>query len=421
MKTLIEFKKFVDKITSTTKRLEKEVILKNISNNEDIKQYLYFLLNPFIVTGISDKKLSRDISGTVSDTKFSTVIDLLKYIEEHNTGTDIVLTNYHTFANTLPDDLHLLLDKLITKNLQLGIDSKTVNKVIPKLIPDFNVMLANKYFDNPSVVDSWKGFAITTKIDGSRILAVKKNGKAYFYTRQGQEYLLLEDLKQELESSFPDNIVLDGELMAINTTKDDAYKNTMKLSRIKGEKHGLKMLVFDYIPFAEYENQKGKTVYKERRKKLDELFLNKSHTYFELLPVIYSGNDSSKILQLLDDAISKHEEGIMINNLDAPYKFTRTNDLLKVKKMKDMDLECIGFLEGDNKYSGTLGALIVDYEGYKVKVGSGFSDELRDEIWKNRDSWLGRTIVVRYFEETYNAKDGKSLRFPVYVDWRDDK
>lgn len=421
MKTLIEFKKFVDKITSTTKRLEKEVILKNISNNEDIKQYLYFLLNPFIVTGISDKKLSRDISGTVSDTKFSTVIDLLKYIEEHNTGTDTVLSNYHTFANTLSDDLHLLLDKLITKNLQLGIDSKTVNKVIPKLIPDFNVMLANKYFDNPSVVDSWKGFAITTKIDGSRILAVKKNGKAYFYTRQGQEYLLLEDLKQELESSFPDNIVLDGELMAINTTKDDAYKNTMKLSRIKGEKHGLKMLVFDYIPFAEYENQKGKTVYKERRKKLDELFLNKSHTYFELLPVIYSGNDSSKILQLLDDAISKHEEGIMINNLDAPYKFTRTNDLLKVKKMKDMDLECIGFLEGDNKYSGTLGALIVDYEGYKVKVGSGFSDELRDEIWKNKDSWLGRTIVVRYFEETYNAKDGKSLRFPVYVDWRDDK
>lgn len=421
MKTLIEFKKFVDKITSTTKRLEKEVILKDISNNEDIKQYLYFLLNPFIVTGISDKKLSRDISGTVSDMKFSTVINLLKYIEKHNTGTDTVLSNYHTFANTLPDDLHLLLDKLITKNLQLGIDSKTVNKVIPKLIPDFNVMLANKYFDNPSVVDSWKGFAITTKIDGSRILAVKKNGKAYFYTRQGQEYLLLEDLKQELESSFPDNIVLDGELMAINTTKDDAYKNTMKLSRIKGEKHGLKMLVFDYIPFTEYENQKGKTVYKERRKKLDELFLNKSHTYFELLPVIYSGNDSSKILQLLDDAISKHEEGIMINNLDAPYKFTRTNDLLKVKKMKDMDLECIGFLEGDNKYSGTLGALIVDYEGYKVKVGSGFSDELRDEIWKNRDSWLGRTIVVRYFEETYNAKDGKSLRFPVYVDWRDDK
>ena len=46
-----------------------------------------------------------------------------------------------------------LLKAIITKNLPIGIDAKTINKVIPNLIPEFNVMLANKYFDNPDIVE----------------------------------------------------------------------------------------------------------------------------------------------------------------------------------------------------------------------------------------------------------------------------
>ena len=40
----------------------------------------------------------------------------------------------------------LLFDKVLVKNLQLGIDAKTINKVIPNLIPTFNVQLAEKIF-----------------------------------------------------------------------------------------------------------------------------------------------------------------------------------------------------------------------------------------------------------------------------------
>ena len=89
--------------------------------------------------------------------------------------------------------------------------------------------------------------------------------------------------------------------------------------------------------------------------------------------------------------------------------------------MNDLDLKCIGFEEGTNRHAGRLGALLVDYKGYTVKVGIGFSDELREEIWNNKDSWLGRTIVVQYFEETQNQQGGISLRFPVYIDYRTDK
>jgi len=137
--------------------------------------------------------------------------------------------------------------------------------------------------------------------------------------------------------------------------------------------------------------------------------------------LLYIGDDTSEILKLLDTNIKAGEEGIMINILDAPYEFKRTNNLLKVKKMNDLDLEVVGFEEGSNRHSGRLGALLVDYKGNIVKVGSGFSDELRDEIWKHQDEWLGRTIVVQYFEETTNDQGGISLRFPVYLDYRTDK
>ena len=95
--------------------------------------------------------------------------------------------------------------------------------------------------------------------------------------------------------------------------------------------------------------------------------------------------------------------------------------LLKVKKMNDIDLEVIGYEEGTGAMAGTLGSLIVEYKGNKVYVGSGFSKEQREEIWKHPNDYIGITISIQYFEETTNDQGGISLRFPVFLDFRYDK
>lgn len=476
MESLLKFKEFYEEITATTKKLEKAAILEKYKDDEDIKFYLNYLLNPYITTGISDKKAYARFhhDGCIDvypNNIFNSTKDALNYLQQHNTGKyediELMFAYYMSLtlkllkANILGSEFQLtkeLFYKIMTKNLPMGIDVKSVNKVIPNLIPTFNVMLANKYFDKPEIALN-KKFALTTKIDGGRIIAIKKNGEAKFYTRQGQEYIGLVDLKAEMEKYMPDGVCLDGELVAIDTTKEDTYKNTMKISRTKDiEKHGLKMIVFDCMTAEQFETQSCPDKYYERMIHLGNLFrpwwtiyyVHKSlrgegskrtwdwqfHMYqcggqyygdeykfkfFERLPLLYLGDDVNKITEILNEQIAKGEEGIMINFVDQPYVFDRTNALLKVKKMKDLDLECIGFEEGTNRHAGRLGALLVNYDGYTVKVGSGFSDELRTEIWNNRDEWLGRTIVVQYFEETYNANDGKSLRFPVYIDYREDK
>jgi DNA ligase-1 len=90
--------------------------------------------------------------------------------------------------------------------------------------------------------------------------------------------------------------------------------------------------------------------------------------------------------------------------------------------MSTLDLEIIGFEEGEGRLAGTLGAILVRYKnGNIVKVGSGFSDRLRIEIWASRDEWLGNICEIQSFEETTNADGGESLRFPVFKDYRPDK
>lgn len=458
MKSLSKFASFVEEIMKENGRNYKLSVLEKYKDDEDVKYYLNYIYNPYITTGIGKQKLEISYYNLLCDVVYSdqngdrmipglyllpetgpikthlfpdvipskvTIQETLDLIATYNTGPESVLQLIQLVRDRLYgdcEDLIPLFDKIITKDLQLGINTSSINKVIPGLIPEFKVQLANKYFDDPDVVED-EEFALTTKIDGGRIIAIKKNGIAKFYTRQGQEYEGLVDLKEEMEKYISDNTCLDGEITLLdkgNLTSKDQYKQTMKITRADGEKHGIKMLVFDYMTAEEFENQSCDKTYNQRRLELEKI-MNYNNKYFEVLPILYKGQDTSKITELLSKAIENNEEGLMINITNAKYDFKRTNSLLKVKKMKDIDLPIIGYEEGTNSNKNKLGAFIVDYKGNNLKVGSGFSKELREEIWKHPEDYIGITISIQYFEETENADGLKSLRFPVFIDFRYDK
>ena len=419
---LLKFKEFFDKITAETSRNYKVSILEEYKDDRDITYLLDFIYNPYITTGISDKKLTKVIDKAAPRFIAFSLKEVLEYIKYYNTGTDACIATVQDYRDSVvPEEYKLLYNKLVTKNIQLGVDSKTINKVIPGLIPEFNVQLSNKYFDKPEIVEG-KEFVLTTKIDGSRIIAMKEDGKVSFWTRQGQPYEGLVDLKEDLLNSPTDNFVFDGEIVAIDTDKENTYKNTMKLSRTKDlEKHGLKMLVFDYMDIANFKAQKCPVMYSTRRAQLSAIFDLNCFKYFELLPMLYKGTDTSKIIEILNEQTARGEEGIMINICAAPYEFKRTNNLLKVKKFQDTELKVIGFEEGTNKLLGTLGAFICEYKNNTVKVGSGLSDEDRAYFWAHQEETLGKYITVKYFETSTDSKTGlESLRFPIYMRVRED-
>jgi DNA ligase-1 len=401
--------------------------LEKWKDDPDICRYLKIAFDPYAVYGISTKKLNKVVPET-SITGISSVFELFTYLSQHNTGTDRIIGLCQDFIDGVAvsdPDTSILLEQLICKDFSIGCDAKTINSVIPGLIPTFSVQLAEKYFDKPERVEG-KTFALTKKIDGGRIIAIRENGEVSFYTRAGQKYEGLVDLAAELFTTFPDGIVLDGEITLLanplGLSSKDQYKQTMKITRKDGEKHGVKMLVFDILTVEEFKTQKCEHTYDERRQLLENLFGTTKRTYFELLPVLYRGKDTTEITKYLEELTSAGEEGVMINICDALYEFKRTTNLLKVKKMNTLDLEIVGVEEGEGRLAGTLGAIHVRYkDGNIVKVGSGFSDWHRNEIWQNQIYYIGKIVEIQYFEETKNDKGGVSLRFPIFKDIRLDK
>lgn len=428
MKTLQHFNEFVKEISSNNSRKFKQGVLEKYKDDSVIHRYLKIAFDPYAVYGISTKKLYKSVPAT-SIVGIHSIFELFTYLTQHNTGTDQIVSLCQDFLDCVAacdQESATLLEKLICKDLSIGCDAKTINSIIPGLIPTFDVQLAQKYFEKPERVEG-KTFAITTKIDGGRIIAIKDPaGMVSFYTRAGQKYEGLVDLEAAFSDSiWPNGIVLDGEITIIDDAgipSKEAYKKAMKITRSDGDKHGLKMKVFDILTYAEWINQKCEHTYDQRRLLLNNLGYCYRSSYFELLPELYRGTDTSKILELLEDAIANSEEGVMINICDAVYEFGRTWNLMKVKKMNTLDLEIVGYEEGSGRLAGTLGAIHVRYKNNNVvKVGSGFSDELRALIWLEPMDILGKIVEVQYFEETTNADGGISLRFPVFKDFRPDK
>jgi len=121
-------------------------------------------------------------------------------------------------------------------------------------------------------------------------------------------------------------------------------------------------------------------------------------------------------------AIAGGYEGIMIKDLDAPYECKRSASWLKLKPFIEVSLEVVDVEEGTGKNKGRLGALVCegndDGTDIAVNVGSGLSDSMRDSIWANRNSTIGRICEVRADAITQNKDGTYSLRFPRFKTFR---
>ena len=170
------------------------------------------------------------------------------------------------------------------------------------------------------------------------------------------------------------------------------------------------------MSIEEYDSQCSK-IYDLRREELNRLevgyFLKSENV--KIVHTMYRGCDVSMIHYTNKLMRDNDFEGVMINLADQPYEFRRTTALLKVKTFNDADLKIIDMIEGEGRNAGTLGALVVDYKGFPVGVGSGFNDEQRLWFWIHRKQTVGRIVKVSYFEETQDKEGNLSLRFPTFV------
>lgn len=415
---------------------DKVLIVMRNKENELFKYFLNFLYNETITTGLSDKKINKALSAKDwlnfednNPTTLKSAQEAMDFVSKNNTGSDKIISNVQGFLNRLPEEEKDFMKEVLTKSYKCGITSSSVNKAIPKLIPEYKVQLANSY---AKVADKIKGdFWITQKLDGHRTLVeIHDDGRIIFRTRKGHQITGMTELEEEIRDSVlsPEgfekgySIVLDGEITISDESIDisKVFQETSKIIRRDGEKKGLKFHVFDAITYEEFLNGESKELYGDRRKALDNTFKEFffPSEYIELVPVLYHGEDKDVIPELMDTATGKGWEGLILNT-DTKYFCKRHNGLLKVKEFFSADVEVTGYEVGTGRLRETLGALVLDFEGYEVRLGTGFTDQDRKDIWDDKENVVGKIVQVDYFEITSNQNGGKSLRFPSFKGFRE--
>ena len=401
----------------------KQAILNKYSDDEPFCKFLYFALNPMLTYNLSEKTLTNmnKVALDNCDLLYQDIFECCECLASMKGISDEVVRQVKVFlykyCTKEERDLYI---KLLSKTLRLGVTAKTVNKIIPNLIPEWEVQQSYSIEKHP--LKSNTEFWLTQKLNGVRATFYK--GK--LIARSGVPFKGLDHIIREISWVDVAGFVLDGELTLKdkgNLSDNEAFRvATGILNSDNEDKTAICYTIFDAIPINDFENSTPVVNYSVRRVILNELYksLNESTTV-NILPILYNGTDQSKISEYLELMISQDKEGLMLNT-DVPYKRKRHSGILKIKRFYTMDLPIIRCEEGSGRLQGTLGAFVLDYKGNEVKVGSGFSDEQRAEYWNAKDDLLGALCEVKYKEISSDKNTGlKSLQFPVFVQIRDDK
>ena len=411
---LIEVKEIFDKISNTSGKNDKIKIIKQNKDNELFIECLKFLLDSDIVTGLSKKKINKKVA--VMGDRLETIEEAMEYLKQHNSGKDSDIAIIKDFCDR-QEGCKLFCEGLFTKSLKIGVDVKGVNKAIPNLIQQHQVMLASKF--EGKLKDE---VSMSLKLDGIRNSAMIENGRIIHKSRQGKVVEGLNQINQALNELELDGYFIDGELIRINhdnIPSDENFRLTTTVVNSKSDnKEGLEFVVFDMTPIEDYHRGKCDMTYIERLKLMEEKIGN-GNEFIRLVPKYGITKDVDEIYDKLNEVVNRQLEGLMLNTLNGKYEFgKRPKSIMKVKKFQDGDVLVTDVIEGDGRLVGTLGKVEIQFK-YKDKiytnyVGSGFSDSERSYYWEHKDELIGKVITISYFEISTNKQGEYGFRFPTW-------
>ncbi|MFC6669703.1 DNA ligase [Marinobacterium aestuariivivens] len=145
----------------------------------------------------------------------------------------------------------------------------------------------------------------------------------------------------------------------------------------------------------------------ELRRRLE----NHANTRLQIVEQVRPGSREELEL-MLDRIVAAGGEGVMLHRDAALYRAGRSDELLKYKRHQDAEAIVIGYLPGEGKYNGLVGALLVeDDSGRRFRLGSGLDDADREA-----PPPLGARVTYRYNGLTVNGLP----RFARYLRIRSD-
>jgi DNA ligase-1 len=251
-------------------------------------------------------------------------------------------------------------------------------------------------------------YCVEPKLDGIRVL-IHFNAKfkeVTFKSRNGKALPALAHLADQVLAfagpAFRGDMVLDAEA----TCPDASFFDTVGVLRRKSEAASKAVLtVFDYLNVFDNCAQR-------------RAFLEQNTTEQPSVRLISRTVGNPNVVEAYHAALAAGHEGIIIKDLASDYEGgERSGAWQKMKESETHDCKVVAVTECPSQ-PGLVGALIVDFAGVAVSVGSGFkSNAERRAVWGLRATLVGKTVEVACHMKTPSG----SMRHPTFVRIRDDK
>jgi len=302
-------------------------------------------------------------------------------------------------ANETTDEQQALLEA--KAKWQKKVD-KGYSEVISTEKKFFEPMLANDAHKSKDLFT--KRTFVQPKLDGLR--AINQNNT--LMSRNGKPYVSTPHLYQ-------DKWILDGELYT-HEYKDDFNKIVSLCKKTKPEPEDLKESA-EKVQFWCYDIPSVDGPFSKRYEHLKILSLQFGDS-FVLVPT-YEVKSWDDIKKYHEQFLGEGYEGTIIRIDLGPYENKRSKQLLKYKDFVDEEFKIVGFEEGTGNRVGTIGFFILQHDKnpeqtFKSNIKGDF--DFLKQVWQDRQSYIGATATVKYFNRTPKTEDGGDVpRFPFVI------
>lgn len=413
-------------------------ILKNNKENQELKDFFYYCLDPSINFGQSKIKKDSQPAGMTERIELSEALRLINdtLVSRNKTGNSAIRFLSKIY-NSLSDDNKNILEKVIARKPDIGMNAASINKVWPNLIYKSGYMRCKSYSDAAVKNFDWNNVFSQLKADGLFLnIPLHKNE---LETRSGEQI----DLRNEdityakgflygfLNEHF-ENPTLHGEIICYKNGKpvERSVSNGIINSVKQGGEvpHGvtLKISVWDVIEYESFINKTPfKVPYRERFKKLVDVIsqLQKS-TDNTAIDIIQSKKVHSKkeAKSHFLECIKSGLEGTVLKSGKGIWKNHSSPSQLKMKNEFSFEMRITGFKIGNGKFANTFGSIKAESEDSLLTTFiSGINDKERKCINDNRDFFIGKIIEVKASGLFKNEDGTYSPMHPRYVEIRYDK
>ncbi len=348
---------------------------------------------------------------------------------------------------TLPEDNHLIFNKILTGTFRVGVSIGLITKSISKLINIDEEIISHRLMGNfePSI-DSYKflvnkninlqelnskpfpfllantiedkifkhsinDFQFEWKYDGIRMQLIKRSGNISLWTR-GQE-LVNESFPELVEkmSHIKDDFVLDGELLVWNFKEQIARDFSLLQKRInrKSPTRSIKIkypIIFIAYDLLEINGRDIREIKLENRRiELEKYFSkwqnkteNNIFDIFKICDLIFP-KDWPDALTYKEKSRENNTEGLIIKKKTSIYSSGRKKGIWWKYKVDPMQLDAVLIYAKGG--SGRRAGLYTDYsfalwkDQELIKFASAYSGLTNIEI-KELDKWIRKNTIEKF-------------------------